>query len=196
MTRARESCEAQLRGRCRCAGAGINAANGAALKRISALPIGRTSPRHRLNGWLSSALLLPDTLFGGLDYFNVYGGSGGRSFASFSQHYAALAARFQIGAVVPNPWSETSAYMVRHFPGAEGLPDVLLDHFPRYVEFVALSCVRGLFRAAYVTNYAALVIPILVFAGYRARIAPSSPLEFARRRDDLSHDAVIPGLLG
>lgn len=119
------------------------------------------------------ALLLPGTLFGGLDYFNVYGGSGGRSFASFSQHYAALAARFQIGAVVPNPWSETSAYMVRHFPGAEGLSDVLLDHFPRYVEFVALSCVRGLFRAAYVTNYAALVIPILVFAGYRARIAPS-----------------------
>jgi hypothetical protein len=119
------------------------------------------------------ALLLPGTVFGGLDYFNSYGGSGGRSFASFGQHYAALAARFQIGAVVPNPWSETNAYMTRHFPGAVGLSDVLLDHFPRYVEFVALSCVRGLFRAGYVTNYAALAVPALVFAGYRAGITPS-----------------------
>jgi hypothetical protein len=31
---------------------------------------------------------------------------GGPSFASFGQHYAALDARFQIGAFVSNPWNE------------------------------------------------------------------------------------------
>jgi hypothetical protein len=115
-------------------------------------------------------LLLPGTLTAGLGYFTTYGGAGGRTFASFGQHYAALAAGFQVGETVPNPWTETGAYVSRHVPGATGLGDVVLGHFPRYAEFVALACVRGLFRAGYVANYAALAVPILLFAGWRARL--------------------------
>ena len=115
------------------------------------------------------ALLLPGTLAAGLDYFRSYGGSGGRSFASFGQHYAAIAASFQIGATAPNPWTETAVYLERHFPGATRLSDVVFGHFPRYVEFVALACVRGLFRAAHVANYAALAIPFLVWTWRRAK---------------------------
>jgi hypothetical protein len=118
------------------------------------------------------ALMIPGAVTGGAQYFVSHGGSGGRSFASFGQHYAALAANFQIGAEVPNPWSETAAYVDRHFPGASGMSDVVFDHFPRYLEFVALASVRGLFRGIYVTNYAAIAVPIVAFAIYRTRLTP------------------------
>jgi hypothetical protein len=114
------------------------------------------------------ALLLPGTLAIGWDYFRTYGGSGGRSFASFSQHYAALIAHFQITGPPPNPWAETAAYIRPHFPGAAGMADIVLGHFPRYVEFVALSTVRGLFRAGYVLHYAVLAVPCLVWGWRRS----------------------------
>jgi hypothetical protein len=118
-----------------------------------------------------AVLLLPGWLAAGWDYFRTYGGTGGRSFASFSQHYAALIAHFQIAGVPPNPWTETAAYVQRHFPDARNMSDVVLGHFPRYVEFVALSTVRGLFRAGYVVNYAALAVPCLAWGWRRGRFA-------------------------
>jgi hypothetical protein len=39
------------------------------------------------------------------------------------------------------------------------------------VEFVALSAVRGLFRAGYVVNYAALAVPCLAWGWHRGRFA-------------------------
>jgi hypothetical protein len=117
------------------------------------------------------ALLLPGWLLAGADYFRTYGGSGGRSFASFSQHYAALIAHLQIAAAPPNPWSDPAAYVQRHFPGARSMADVVIGHFPRYLEFVALSTVRGLFRAGYVVNYAALAVPCLAWGWRRGGFA-------------------------
>jgi hypothetical protein len=117
------------------------------------------------------ALLLPGWLAAGWDYFRTYGGTGGRSFASFGQHYAALIAHLQIAGPPPNPWSETAAYVQRHFPGARNMSDVVFGHFPRYLEFVALSTVRGLFRAVYVVNYAALAVPCLAWGWRRGRFA-------------------------
>jgi hypothetical protein len=114
-------------------------------------------------------LLLPGWWAAGWDYFRTYGGSGGRSFASFSQHYAALIAHFQIGGAPPNPWTETAAYMQRHFPDARNMSDVVLGHFPRYAEFVALSTVRGLFRFGYVANYSVLAVPCLAWGWRRGR---------------------------
>jgi len=116
-------------------------------------------------------LLLPGWLVTGADYFRTYGGSGGRSFASFSQHYAALIAHFQISGAPPDPWSDPAAYVQRHFPGARSMSDVVFGHFPRYLEFVALSTVRGLFRAGYVVNYAALAVPCLAWGWRRGGFA-------------------------
>jgi hypothetical protein len=116
-----------------------------------------------------AVLLLPGWLTAGWDYFRTYGGAGGRSFASFSQHYAALIAHFQVAGAPPNPWSETAAYMQRHFPGARNMSDVVLGHFPRYLEFVVLSALRGLFRAGYVVNFAALAVPCLAWGWRRGR---------------------------
>lgn len=118
-----------------------------------------------------AVLLLPGWLAAGWDYFLTYGGTGGRSFASFSQHYAALMAPLQIAGAPPNPWTETAAYMQRHFPDARNMSDVVFGHFPRYVEFVALSAVRGLFRAGYVVNYAALAVPCLAWGWRRGRFS-------------------------
>jgi hypothetical protein len=120
-----------------------------------------------------TVLLLPGWLAAGWDYFHTYGGSGGRSFGSFSQHYAALIAHFQIAGPPPNPWSESAAYVQRHFPGALTMSDVVFGHFPRYVEFVALSTVRGVFRAGYVVNYAALAVPCLAWGWRRGGFALS-----------------------
>jgi hypothetical protein len=120
-----------------------------------------------------AVLLLPGWLAMGWEYFRTYGGSGGRSFASFSQHYAALIAHFQIAGAPPNPWSESAAYVQRHFPGAHTMSDVVFGHFPRYAEFVALSTVRGLFRAGYVVNYAALAVPCLAWGWLRGGFAQS-----------------------
>jgi hypothetical protein len=44
--------------------------------------------------------------------------------------------------------------------------DVITGHFPRYLNFVALSCVRGIFRAGWLANWALLAVPCLAW-GWR-----------------------------
>jgi len=118
------------------------------------------------------ALLLPGTIADGIDYFRGYGGSGGRSFASFGQHYAALVAPLQLTGPPPNPWTESGIYMARQFPDARNMSDVVFGHLPRYANFVALATVRGLFRAGYLFHYVALAIPCLVWGWRRGGFAP------------------------
>ncbi|MFQ5415608.1 MAG: hypothetical protein ACE5FL_01040, partial [Myxococcota bacterium] len=118
-------------------------------------------------------LLLPGSIGSGFAYFESYGGSGGRSFASFSQHYAALVAPLQITGPPPNPWTESSAYIQPHFPGARDMGDVVTGHFPRYLGFVALSSVRGLLRAGWLANWALLAVPCLAWGWRRGHLEPS-----------------------
>ena len=113
-------------------------------------------------------LLLPGLALHGFDYFHDYNQrAGGRSFTSFSQHYAALIAPLQVLGSPPNPWEHSGVYVDHIFPGAETMLDVIRRGLPHYVEFVALSCVRGAFRALYVLNYAVLALPLLIWGWYR-----------------------------
>ncbi len=123
-------------------------------------------------GGFLALLLAPGVLVDGVAYFSTYNGEpGGRSFASFRQHYAALVAPLQVLGRPPNPWTESAVYFDRAFPGAATMGDVVTHHFPRYLEFVALSCVRGVLRAGWVLNYAALAIPFLLVAAWRSEAA-------------------------
>jgi len=143
----------------------------------------------------STALLLAaGFLAEGLDYFHTYTGKpGGRSFASFRQHYAALVAPLQVLGSPPDPWIESSLYFDRIFPGAETMTDVVTGHFPRYVEFVALSCARGALRAGWVLNYAALAVPLVAVGSRRAgRITPFTEHE---RTLLLSFVGIVPFVL-
>jgi hypothetical protein len=118
-------------------------------------------------GW-TALLLAPGLLASGLDYFHTYNrGAGGRSFASFRQHHAVLIAPLQVLGPPPDPWNQASLYFDRIFPGAQSMTQVVTQHFPRYVEFVALSCARGLLRAGWVLNYAALALPLLAVGARR-----------------------------
>jgi len=118
-------------------------------------------------------LLLPGTVSDGVAYFRTYGGSGGRGFASFAQHYAALVAPLQVAGPPPNPWTETGIYMARQFPDAHDMGDVVFGHFPRYASFVALATVRGLFRAGYLFHSLVLAIPCLVWGWRRGGFTAS-----------------------
>ena len=121
-------------------------------------------------------LLLPGLVLQGFDYFHDYNQrAGGRSFTSFSQHYAALIAPLQVLGQPPNPWSHSGLYTERIFPGAQTMFDVISRGFPHYVEFVALSCVRGAFRAIYVLNYALLALPLVIWGWCRGgfRFSPA-----------------------
>ncbi len=137
-------------------------------------------------------LLLPGTLQGGLGYFSTYNDApGGRSFASFRQHYAALIAHLQVLGPPPNPWSLSDVYFDPLFPGAHTMADVVLHHFPQYAEFVALSCVRGLFRGLYVFHFALPALPLLWWAGRRA----GAPLSGEERALLLTFAGVLPFVL-
>jgi hypothetical protein len=118
-------------------------------------------------------LLLPGWMAHGAAYFDTYGaGPGGRSFASFSQHYASTIAHFQLADGLPNAWAEPRAYVGRVFPGAETMSDVVIGHPFAYAEFVALACVRGVVKAGFVFHAALLSIPFLWWGTRGLECAP------------------------
>jgi len=112
-------------------------------------------------------LLLPGIALHGPGYLTSYGETD-RGFATFAQHFAALVAPFQLAADAPNPWLHPGPYVERVFPGARSLGDVVAQPGLAYLDFVALSAARGVRKAGWVLNWAALAVPILAFARRRA----------------------------
>jgi hypothetical protein len=114
-------------------------------------------------------LLLPGLALEGPGYLTSYGATG-RGFATFAQHFAALVAPLQIAPDAPNPWLHPAPYLERAFPGARTLRDVVAMPGLPYLDFVALSLARGLRKAGFVANWAALAVPILVWARRRSGV--------------------------
>jgi len=115
-------------------------------------------------------LLLPGIALYGPGYLTSYGETD-RGFATFAQHFAALVAPFQLGASAPNPWLHPEPYVERVFPGARSMGDVVAQPGLAYLDFVALSLARGIRKAGWVLNWAALAVPILVIARRRAGLS-------------------------
>lgn len=117
-----------------------------------------------------AVLLLPGLVALGPGYLTSYGADGGgRGFASFTQHLAALLAPFQLAAA-PNPWAEPQPYLERVFPGASSFGDVLRAPGLPYLDFVALSLAKGLRKLGWTFHWAWLAVPLLVFARRRAHL--------------------------
>lgn len=116
-------------------------------------------------------LLLPGVLVGGIGYLTDYdGGAGGRSFASFSQHLAALLAPLQL-APAPNPWAQPQPYVQHLFPEATSVMDAVATPGLPYLEFVALSLAKGLRKFAWTFQWAWIALAILLWLRRRAGIA-------------------------
>jgi hypothetical protein len=115
-------------------------------------------------------LLLPGLALHGPGYLTSYG-QADRGFATFAQHFAALVAPFQLAADAPNPWLHPEPYLAKVFPGARSLGDVVAQPGLAYLDFVALSAARGVRKAGWVLNWAALAVPILAVARRRAGLA-------------------------
>jgi hypothetical protein len=109
--------------------------------------------------------LLPGLILFGPGYLSDYGG-GGRGFAAFGQHFAALVAPFQLGPA-PDPWADPAPYVERVFPGSRSMGDVVLAPGLPYLDFVALSCARGLRRLGWLFQWAWLALPLLAWARRR-----------------------------
>ncbi len=154
-------------------------------------------PRSRamLVGSFAAALallLLPGIAIFGPGYLVDYGGApGGRSFATFSQHFAALVAPYQIAPGAPNPWTEPQVYVQRGFPGASSMFDVVTAGGLRYLDFVALSAARGVRKLGWVFHYALLAVPVLVWARWQGR----SGLDDRERALLLSFVGCVPFVL-
>ena len=133
---------------------------------------GRREAQELVGSFAASLLLLllPGLALHGPGYLTSYGETD-RGFATFAQHFAALVAPFQLAADAPNPWLHPGPYVERVFPGARSLGDVVAQPGLAYLDFVALSIARGIRKAGWVLNWAALAVPILAVARRRAGLA-------------------------
>jgi hypothetical protein len=137
-------------------------------------------------------LLLPGIAIFGPGYLVHYDGApGGRSFATFSQHFAALVAPYQIAPGAPNPWTEPQVYVQHGFPGARSMFDVVTASGLRYLDFVALSIARGVRKVGWVFHYALLALPLLVWTRWHGR----SRLDDRERALLLSFVGCVPFVL-
>jgi hypothetical protein len=66
-----------------------------------------------------------------------------RSFVSFSQHYASLASRHQIGAA-PEPWTHFDEYIQASFGDVQSVKQIILREPAKYVDFLFLSMSQSL----------------------------------------------------
>jgi hypothetical protein len=124
-----------------------------------------------LGGSFAGALLLlvlPGLVILGSGYWLDLGTTkGGKIFATFRQHFAALVAPFQIGPA-PNPWTEEMPYFERVFPGATSMLDVWRTPGLPYLDFLALSVARGVRKVGWVFSWGWLVVPVLGVACWRS----------------------------
>jgi hypothetical protein len=124
---------------------------------------------------LTGALLVaPGLVFFGPGYLTDYGpGAGGRGFAAFGQHFAALVAPFQVGPA-PDPWAQPGPYLAKAFPGARSLQDVVTAPGLPYLDHVALAISRGLRKVGWLFQWAWLAVPLLWFARRHAGLSSDS----------------------
>jgi hypothetical protein len=112
------------------------------------------------------ALLLPGLLLHGMAYFETWHQSGGRGFAAFREHFYWTLQHFQIQ---PDPSADSFVYLQRFFGGADSLWGVWTH--PQgwfvYLEFVALSIVRGVVKTGYLASYSLLALPVIAWAWHR-----------------------------
>jgi hypothetical protein len=120
-------------------------------------------------------LLAPGLMLLGPDYLTAYGPDGrGRSFAAFSQHFAALVAPFQL-APTPDPWAQPGPYVERTFPGARSMLEVIRAPGAAYLDHVALSLSRGVRKIGWLLQWAWLAVPLLVMARRRSGLGADAP---------------------
>ncbi len=116
----------------------------------------------------AAVLLLPGVATGGLAYLTGYDGES-HSFASFSQHLAALLAPLQL-APAPHPWREPQPYVQHLFADAGSVWQAATTPGLPYLDFVALSLAKGVRKAAWTFQWAWLAVPLLWWLRRRAQL--------------------------
>jgi len=113
-----------------------------------------------------AALLLPGLLLHGMAYFETWEQQGGRGFSAFREHFCWTLQHFQIES---DRSADSFVYLQKFFGDADSLWEVWMH--PQgwfvYLEFVALSIVRGVVKTGYLASYSLLALPVLAWAWRR-----------------------------
>lgn len=119
-----------------------------------------TMPRLQRVGIMAglvTLMVLPGIITVGLEYLR----SGGRSMASFGQHYAAMIAPHQL-TPPPHPWNEWELYTNNKFFRANGsIGGVISTRPDLYMDFVFLSMSQSIRRMG--TSNLLLLLPVAIF---------------------------------
>src|SRR5262245_23993885 len=121
-------------------------------------------------------LNLPGIFLNGIDaqlqmgWRTTKGETYGSAFFTFSQHFAVLAAYYQVNPG-PNPWTNPNYYMDALMPGATSISDVILKYPRLYLTFIAVSTARTIALFGLQLNVLLLLWGAAVFSFVKFRIA-------------------------